>query len=337
MYGMQLLVEAYRQLSGTAEDGVNGIEGKQTSARTCVRERHRRHIVNHRDASAHRRLGIEIAMATYDAKAALPNDEAGPWGDSVKIAYDQRDVLLYATGVGTRDLRFVYERHPEFSVFPTFAIRWGGAGAPIDRELIPNSPGPLNIDAERYLEVFRTLPLAGDVSVRSRLIGAHPRGKGNGFVECESEVCDAEGNPYLRMVNGSFRRGVETLGDIEPFEGAGRTFSEKITLPDREPDIVREAPIPDNQAPYLPVVRRLQPSSISTRKRRVSEDSTNPSSMACAPSAIARTSCSMRSAMATQHAFERSRYVSRPPCFWATRCRFGPGTTATAARFSRRA
>ena len=36
MYGMQLLVEAYRQLSGTAEDGVHGIEGKQTNARTCV-------------------------------------------------------------------------------------------------------------------------------------------------------------------------------------------------------------------------------------------------------------------------------------------------------------
>jgi len=36
MYGMQLLVEAYRQLSGTAEDGINGIAGKQTNARTCV-------------------------------------------------------------------------------------------------------------------------------------------------------------------------------------------------------------------------------------------------------------------------------------------------------------
>lgn len=36
MYGMQLLVEAYRQLSGTAEDGVHGIAGKQTNARTCV-------------------------------------------------------------------------------------------------------------------------------------------------------------------------------------------------------------------------------------------------------------------------------------------------------------
>ena len=29
-------IEGYRQLSGTAEDGVNGDPGKQTSARTCV-------------------------------------------------------------------------------------------------------------------------------------------------------------------------------------------------------------------------------------------------------------------------------------------------------------
>ncbi|MEM7252671.1 MAG: thiolase [Pseudomonadota bacterium] len=36
MYGMPLLIEAYRQLSGTAEDGVHGDPGKQTSAKTCV-------------------------------------------------------------------------------------------------------------------------------------------------------------------------------------------------------------------------------------------------------------------------------------------------------------
>lgn len=36
MYGQQLIVEAYRQLSGTAEDGVHGLPGKQTSARSCV-------------------------------------------------------------------------------------------------------------------------------------------------------------------------------------------------------------------------------------------------------------------------------------------------------------
>lgn len=36
MYGMPLLIEAYRQLSQTAEDGIHGDPGKQTSARTCV-------------------------------------------------------------------------------------------------------------------------------------------------------------------------------------------------------------------------------------------------------------------------------------------------------------
>ncbi len=36
MYGMQLLIEAYRQLSGTAEDGINGLPGKQTAAKNCI-------------------------------------------------------------------------------------------------------------------------------------------------------------------------------------------------------------------------------------------------------------------------------------------------------------
>ena len=86
---------------------------------------------------------------------------------------------------------------------------------------IPRSPGPLNIDAERYLEMVRPLPTEGSVKVTSRLIGVHPRGKGNGFVESESNVTDANGNVCVRMVNGSFWRGIEKLGDIEPFEGSG--------------------------------------------------------------------------------------------------------------------
>lgn len=187
-------------------------------------------------------------MATYDAKAALPDGEPGPWGDSVAISYDQRDVLLYAVGIGVADLRFVYEGNPAFAVFPTFPIRWGGAGAPIDEALVPRSPGPLNIDAERYLEMLQPLPVTGSVNVTSRLIGVHPRGTGNGFVESESNVTDAEGNVCVRMVNGSFRRGVEKLGDIEAFEGSGQTFSAKIAVPDTAPDVTTEARIANNQA-----------------------------------------------------------------------------------------
>ncbi|MDP7577708.1 MAG: hypothetical protein QGH99_12175 [Pseudomonadales bacterium] len=58
-------------------------------------------------------------MATYDAVSALPDGEPGPWGDPVAIRYDRRDVLLYAVGIGIRDLGFVFEGHANFSVFPT--------------------------------------------------------------------------------------------------------------------------------------------------------------------------------------------------------------------------
>ncbi|MCY4656956.1 MAG: MaoC/PaaZ C-terminal domain-containing protein [Gammaproteobacteria bacterium] len=184
-------------------------------------------------------------MAKYDAQAALPNGEPGAWGTPVTIRYDQRDVLLYAVGIGLSDLRYVYEGHPDFAVFPTFSIRWGGAGAPVNPDHIPHSPGPLNIDAERYLEVLAPLPTKGEVSVKSRLVGAHPRGKGAAFCEYESIVSDAQGNECIRLVNGSFRRGVAGLGDIEPFEGSGITYSQKITLPDSLADveIAREVPL----------------------------------------------------------------------------------------------
>lgn len=50
------------------------------------------------------------------------------------------------------------------------------------------------------------------------------------------------------MVNGSFRRGVRELGDIEPFEGSGLTYSQKITVPHRAPDATVTHRIADNQA-----------------------------------------------------------------------------------------
>ena len=70
----------------------------------------------------------------------------------------------------------------------------------------------------------------------------------NGFVETESIVTDDAGNECIRMVGGSFRRGVAELGDIEPFVGMGETYSAKLTVPDRAPDVEVSQHIPDNQA-----------------------------------------------------------------------------------------
>ena len=187
-------------------------------------------------------------MARYDLSAVLPDDEPGPWGEPVAITYTERDVLLYAIGIGLADLKFVYERHPRFAVFPSFAIRWGGVGLQVDPQAIPPSPGPLMIDAERSLEQLAPLPHAGTVHVRSRLVAVHPRGKGSAFQEIESEVVDAAGQVCVRIGTGVFRRGVQALGDIEAFTGRGRTRSTKIAMPERAPDLETGARIAANQA-----------------------------------------------------------------------------------------
>lgn len=187
-------------------------------------------------------------MAIFNPAAVLVDQQPGPWGAPVPIAYEQRDVLLYAVGIGSHDLRFVYERHPHFAVFPTFAIRWGGTGLTVDRTALPTSPGPLTIDAERCIEQLAPLPLSGTVQARSRLLAVHPRGKGAAFSEFETEVSDAAGKVCVRMITGVFQRGVAQLGDIEPFTGCGVSRSQRITLPERGPDVEVMAAIAPNQA-----------------------------------------------------------------------------------------
>ena len=138
-------------------------------------------------------------MAIFNPRAILSGDAPGSWGPSVPIAYDQRDVLLYAVGIGIgageEHLRFSFEGHPQFAVFPTFAIRWGSA-----------------------------------------------------FSEFETEVHDAAGTLCVRITTGVFLRGVAGLGDIEAFEGAGTSRSQRIDVPQRPADVVASAAIPAQQA-----------------------------------------------------------------------------------------
>jgi acyl dehydratase len=187
-------------------------------------------------------------MAVYRPELLLGGDQPGAWSAPVPIHYTQRDVLLYAVGIGCTDLRFVYEGHPRHAVFPSFAIRWGGTGLQLDPAALPPSPGPLTIDAERQLEQLAPLPLAGTVQVRSRLLAVHPRGKGGSFTELETEVADQDGRVCTRIVTGLFRRGVAALGDIDPFVGRGQSRSAKLPVPDRVADLEVSAMIAPNQA-----------------------------------------------------------------------------------------
>ncbi len=187
-------------------------------------------------------------MVTYSPEKLLTGDAPGAWGEPVPITYTERDVLLYAVGIGCTDLGFTFEKHPAFAVFPTFPIRWGGAGSVPDAHALPPSPGPLTLDAERFIERLAPLPVSGTVHVRSRLLSVYPRGKGNAFIEKESEVTDSAGVVCARMISGAFRRGVERIGDIAPFVGRGRLPAAKVDVPARAPDIATSVKIPETQA-----------------------------------------------------------------------------------------
>ncbi|CAE7209242.1 HSD17B4 [Symbiodinium microadriaticum] len=188
-------------------------------------------------------------MPRYHPSLVLgPDGSPSAWGEALQLHWNIRDTLLYAVGIGSRNLRFVYEGHPNFAVFPTFPIRFGTLGAASFGTALPHSLGPLTIDAERFLEMHRPLPTAGMAQICSRVVGIHPRPKGSSFVEYETLVSDSAGMPYCRLVTGQYRRGVNQLGDIEPFEGCGTTYSTKLTFPSTPPDLTCEQWIPENQA-----------------------------------------------------------------------------------------
>lgn len=196
-------------------------------------------------------------MILFHPERLLEGDAPGPWSAPLALAYDRRDLLLYAVGIGCEDLRHLYEGHAQFTAFPSFAIRWGSLGLQLDEQALPPSTGPLTIDAERCLQQLAPLPLPpahgqARVQVRSRLLAVHPRGKNGGgaFVEFETEVADDQGRICQRLVTGLFKRGVQVLGDIAPFEGRGLSRSEKLPVPkaERAPELVITRRIPANQA-----------------------------------------------------------------------------------------
>lgn len=48
-----------------------------------------------------------------DAAAILDNS-----AQEYEAAYNQRDLILYAIGIGSSDLQFTYEYHENFAAFP---------------------------------------------------------------------------------------------------------------------------------------------------------------------------------------------------------------------------
>ena len=139
---------------------------------------------------------------------------------SIDVTFNRRNLILYALGIGSSELKFTYEDSADFSAFPTFFIVLPFAAGQND---VVGFPSPammeLNVtppvagvktllDGERYYEVLRPLPVEGTFKCTTKFLGIHARGQGGALVESSTEL-SMGGVTYVRFVSGAFLVGAK--------------------------------------------------------------------------------------------------------------------------------
>ncbi len=171
-----------------------------------------------------------------------------------KSSYDERDVALYALGVGAakdpnneHDLALVYEMSGKgMKVLPSF-----GAVPAINMVLTMGKNGVtapgLNfgldrvLHGEQYTELKRPLPTNGKLTTKATVKNIYDKGKG-AVVVTEFVSYDDAGDEVIRNEVSTFVRGAGGWG------GDRGPSADVNTPPDRAPDKVLEDKTSENQA-----------------------------------------------------------------------------------------
>ncbi|KAL1978448.1 hypothetical protein VTN31DRAFT_1307 [Thermomyces dupontii] len=164
------------------------------------------------------------------------------------VSWTKRDVLLFANSIGCSaadELHFLYELHPDFAVFPTYAtvLPFKGASQEVvdfyasqRQRPIPGVPAfdaRRVVDGERKIIFYKPLPTSSDgkkFQIRSRVLGVYDKGKAS-VVEIEQALVDEKGDVYTKVIGSSFYVGQGNWG--------GPKGPSAVTYPppkDRTPD-----------------------------------------------------------------------------------------------------
>ncbi len=171
------------------------------------------------------------------ARAALGPDVVGLELAATEFSYEERDVMLYALGIGAKELPFIFERGlkviPTFAVIPAFPALMGlSAGVDINPVMI--------LHGEQGFRLNKEIPTKGTLSTSGKVTGVYDKGKG-ALVAIESTTKDASGDVVFTNTSGVFVRGAGGFGgDRGPEAGNA--------APDRAPDKSVEMTTLDIQA-----------------------------------------------------------------------------------------
>jgi acyl dehydratase len=162
-------------------------------------------------------VGLELPATTFD--------------------YTERDVMLYALGIGARELPFIFERElkviPTFAVIPAFPALMGlSGGVEINPVMI--------LHGEQSFRISKTIPTSGSLTTAGVVSGVYDKGKG-ALVTIESTTKDGSGETVFTNTSGVFIRGAGGFGGERGPEAGN-------AAPDRAPDKVVEDKTLDIQA-----------------------------------------------------------------------------------------
>lgn len=177
------------------------------------------------------------------------------------VSYMQRDLLLYAIGIGCTELDFVYEHAANFAAFPTysFVLPFKGTSQEVvsfpseammkGAKFPPLSGVKVGLDGERFIEVVNPLPTEGaQLRLKARVTGVFKRGSG-ATVEYETLLVDDSGKEYSRILGTSFLVGAKGFKD----SGTPILGKDTVSLPSRAPDAIEEM----TTLPYQTHIYRL--------------------------------------------------------------------------------
>ncbi|PBK63755.1 peroxisomal dehydratase [Armillaria solidipes] len=161
----------------------------------------------------------------------MPYDLAQAVGFSLpdrEVAWNKRDLLTYAVGVGAKkdDFAYIYELDPKFSALPTYPVVLALKGAEQDVNLFASRakgsvqvPGIPSMDPNKMLhgsqsvEVSKKLPLVSGPGWKwtSRYTGISENKTGI-VITMENMLIDPNGVPYARLYSSTFNLGAKANG-----------------------------------------------------------------------------------------------------------------------------
>ncbi|GAB5357767.1 hypothetical protein AAMO2058_000402600 [Amorphochlora amoebiformis] len=162
-----------------------------------------------------------------------------------RVVYNRRDLILYALGLGSEDMNFIFEEDYEFEAFPTFPLALISKGPDGDVVKFPELTKQMDrivMDPGAYGEVFLELkrPLNSSVGqkelrVSSKELGKYPNNKLDGTVAMvETKLKDSEDHLYATIRTGRFFEGKEDCGEEEDWAKIKKSIEIPMGAPDKE-------------------------------------------------------------------------------------------------------